>query len=572
MLRVHWRLVVIILPCLFGISAFAQTDAAAANPSLSATNLHIFNVRDFGAVGDGTTKDTVAITKAILAANQSGGGEVVFPPGTYVAGTFEMLSNVTLNLQVGAVLLGSPDVADYGSISDFGFDHNYGVSSSGEGNRVGIIVARGAENVAIIGQGVIDGNSSAFFDSNTPHVGKDFDASFTRNPQAFIAANENTQNGPVELKAAGRPGTMIICSHCKHVVIRDVTFKDSPNWTFHLQSTEDAIVSGLRVDADLRIPNNDGMDCMRCRNVHVSDCNMSAGDDDFAFVGSDDVSVSNCTLISNSSGIRLEDTRDSTFSDLVIHANRGLGIYDRGDGNTANVLFSNLVIESHLVTGHWWGKGEPILIASAGKAEGGGVHDVRFTNVAARGQSGIVLWGTHADAIRSITFDGMKLVIDAPRPELADAIGGNFDLRWVAKNFSEAVYKHDIPAVFGHNVSDLQINNLELVWGENLPSYFTHAIEMEDFKDLAVNGFTGRQAFKDSSAAVIALRRGEGVSIRDSKAVAGTRTFLASTAVTGQGMFANNDLSQARRVFGPTGGGFFSYGNRLPRARAKAKQ
>ena len=169
--------------------------------------------------------------------------------------------------------------------------------------------------------------------------------------------------------------------------------------------------------------------------------------------------MSNCTLISNSSGIRLEDTRDSTFSDLVIHANRGLGIYDRGDGNTSNILFSNVVIESHLVTGHWWGKGEPILIASAGKAENGGVHDVRFTNIAARGQSGIVLWGTHEDAIRSIRLEGMKLVIEAASPELASAVGGNFDLRWVATSFSEAVYKHDI-AAFLIEFDDLE---LELV-------------------------------------------------------------------------------------------------------------
>ena len=570
------------LTCLLTTSAVAQntsTPAAApaeqmqaGNASPSATSLHLFYVRDFGATGDGKTKDTVGITKAIQAANASGGGEVVFPPGIYVAGTFELLSNVTLDLQVGSVLLGSRDVADYGNISDYGFDHHYGVSSSGEGDRVGMIVGRGVSNVAIIGQGVIDGNSSAFFDFNTPHNGKDYDAGFTRNPAAFAAAVENTSNGPVELKAAGRPGTMIICSHCKHVVIRDITFKDSPNWTFHLQNTEDAIVSGLRVNADLRIPNNDGMDCMRCRNVHVSECNMSAGDDDFAFVSSDDVSVANCTLISNSSGIRLEDTRDSTFSDLVIHANRGLGIYDRGDGNTANVLFSNLVIESHLITGHWWGKGEPILIASAGKAEGGGVHDMRFTNITARGQSGIVLWGTHPDAIRGIRFDGMKLVIQAPAPELANAVGGNFDLRWVAKNFSEAVYKHDIAAVFGHNVSDLQMNNFELEWGENLPAYFTHAIELEDFHGFSISGFSGRQAFTDSTAAVIRLRRGQDVSIRDSKAAPGAGTFLATTAVGGLGMFVNNDLGEARRAFNATGAGFFLSGNRLPRTRPRTAQ
>jgi hypothetical protein len=164
----------------------------------------------------------------------------------------------------------------------------------------------------------------------------------------------------------------------------------------------------------------------------------------------------------------------------------------------------------------------------------------------------------------------MKLVIEAPSPELANAIGGNFDLRWVAKNFSEAVYEHDIAAVFGHNVSDLQITNLELAWGENLPSYFTHAIEMEDFHGLSVNGFSGRQAFKDSSAAVIELRRGEGFSIRDSTATPGAGTFLASASVSGLGMFVNNNLLEARQVFKTSSTGFFMSGNRPPRGRAKA--
>ena len=535
-----------------------------------ANDLHTFNVRDFGAAGDGKIKDTSAITKAIQAANQSGGGEVTFPSGTYITGTFELLSNVTLNLRVGAVLMGSGDVADYGSLADYGFDHHYGISSSGEGERVGMIVARGVHNIGIVGQGVIHGNSGAFFDFTTAHNSKDYDAKFTRNPGAFTSAVLETANGPVELKPAGRPGTMIICSHCEHVVIRDITLKDAPNWTLHLQSTTDAILQGLRVDADLRIPNNDGMDCMRCREVHVSDCNMSAGDDDFAFVSSDDVSVSNCTLISNSSGIRLEDTRDSTFSDLVIHANRGLGIYDRGDGNTANVLFSNLVIESHLRTGHWWGKGEPIVIASAGRAENGGVHDVRFTNIAMRGQSGILFWGTHADAIRAIRMDGIRLTIEPASPQLAEAVGGNFDLRWVAKNFSEAIFKHDIPALFGHNVSDLRINDFQVVWGEHIPAYFNHAIELEDFRQFALSGFVGRQAVRDSSSAAIELRRGDTVSIRDSMVDPGTGTFLAMTGVSAAGMFVNNDLSAARRVFRSPGYGFFAQGNRLPRGATKS--
>jgi hypothetical protein len=454
-------------------------------------NLHVLNVLDFGVIADGKTKNTAAITQAIQAANQIGGGEVVFPPGTCVTGTFPMLSNVTLNLQAGAVLRGSTELADYGDSSAFGFDHNYGTSSSGEGDKVGMIVARDVTNVAIVGQGVIDGNSSEFFDFRVPHISRDFDV--TRKPLAFTAAMEMTESGPVEVKPTGRPGTMIIFSHCMNILVRDITLKNAPNWTLHMQNTENAIVTGLRVSNDLRIPNNDGMDCMHCRDVHVSDCNIATGDDDFAFVGSDNVSVANCSLFSNSSGIRLEDTRDSTFSDLVIHSNRGLGVYERGSGETANVLFSNLVIDSHLISGHWWGKGEPILIASAGTADRG-VHDVVFANIVATAENGILLFGTHPDAIRSIRFDGIKLTIRPPSPALANAVGGNFDLRWVAKGPSEGIFKHDIAALYGHNLKDLRIKDFQLVWNDKLPAYFANAIALEDFSEVSIDGFTGRQA------------------------------------------------------------------------------
>src|SRR5271166_6847501 len=66
----------------------------------------VFNVRDFGAVGDGKVLDTTSITKAIQVANAAGGGRVIFPPGVYLSGTFELLSNVTLDLQANAVILG----------------------------------------------------------------------------------------------------------------------------------------------------------------------------------------------------------------------------------------------------------------------------------------------------------------------------------------------------------------------------------------------------------------------------------------------------------------------------------
>ncbi len=119
--------------------------------------------------------DTAAITKAIRAANSSGGGTVLFPPGQYLTSTFELLSKVTLNVMAGAVVQGSAHVADYDNVSKYGFAHHYGIDSTREGDLVGIIVARNAENIGITGQGTIDGNADSFYDFKKPHFGRDFD-------------------------------------------------------------------------------------------------------------------------------------------------------------------------------------------------------------------------------------------------------------------------------------------------------------------------------------------------------------------------------------------------------------
>ena len=86
--------------------------------------LGLFDVRDFGARGDGSVLDTRAISAAIQAANKAGGGTVVFLPGVYLTGTFELLSNVTLDVEAGAIIRGSGNIADYASIEDYAFARN----------------------------------------------------------------------------------------------------------------------------------------------------------------------------------------------------------------------------------------------------------------------------------------------------------------------------------------------------------------------------------------------------------------------------------------------------------------
>jgi Pectate lyase superfamily protein len=548
--------------CFFG---FAEFSEAGTLDDVQEQTEKTFNVREFGAVADGKTLDTAAIAKAIQAANAAGGGRVVFSPGVYLSGTFELLSNVTLDLNANAVILDSPKLSDYGAISKFGFAHVYGENSTGEGELVGIIVARNAKNIAIIGHGTIDGNADLFFDFHKPHFGIDFDPQYTRQGKDFQKSMLELGDGPVETKDTGRPGTMIVFTNSENILVRDITFRNAPNWTLHLNQSKRAIIQGIHIVNSLLLPNNDGIDCLGCRDVHISDCDIAAGDDDFAFYGSEDVGVTNCSLTSHSAGIRMENTRWATFSDLTIHSNRGIGIFERS-GTTANVSFSNIAIETHLLTGHWWGKAEPIFIAvgppSAGKAPE--VHDVHFSNVFGTAEAGMVLYGDEKAWLKGITFDQVRFLIRAPRKEVASLAGGNFDFRWTAGTLARAVFRHDIPALYLRFVDGMEVHGLRLDWESNLPEYFSNAIECEDFRDLSIDRLQGRAARPDNNLATVSLLRGKGVSIVNSRALPGTGTFLRSEDVTDEGLFAINDLREAKRAFFKDAGGFTLIGNLLP--------
>ncbi len=540
-----------LLLCLAPVLCATESPNAPGAPQSAAG---VFNVKAFGAVGDGSQKETAAISKAIQAAAAAGGGVVVFPPGKYRTGTFELLSNVSLDLEAGSVIEGSTDMADYPPLAQFGFLRLPGEDTSGDGDTAGMIIARNAKNIAIFGQGEIDGNGDGFFDFQTPHIGADFDAKYTRQAEGFMDAVRSTADGPVAVGSAGRPGTMIILWGVSNIDIRDVTLRNAPNWTLHMKNSEHAVVTGLRVINNPLLPNNDGIDCVGCHDVHFSNCDITAGDDDFAIMGSENVSVANCALTSNSSGIRLEDTRFATFSGLTIHANRGIGVFERGKGATWGILFDNLVIETRLLTGHWWGKGEPIYIATAAPVKPGatGVHDVHFSNIVADAESGMVLYGNPASPIHDVSFDRVRIRVHAPRAGASRGVGGNFDLRWTATDRATAVFSHDIPALYCRWVQGIRVHEFELQWGTDLPGYFSNAVECEDFRDLEIDGFSGRQAAAGSrETPVIMLRRGDGISIRNSTALSGSAAFVSVSETTGEGLFAGNDVRNASRVFDP---------------------
>ncbi|WP_158748262.1 glycoside hydrolase family 28 protein [Acidobacterium sp. S8] len=498
---------------------------------VSAQPAQFYNIRSFGAKGDGLTLDTTAVSAAIAACVKNGGGTVYFPAGRYVIGTVQLYSHTHLLLDSGAALVGSHNINDYLPSPPFGFARNYGVDITGEGTLLGMLIAKDAEDISIDGQGEIDGQGDSFMALRMSHGGNDYEEQYVRNPAKFQAAMSSMEYGPVE--PDHRPGTMMVFFHCANVMLHGITLRSAPNWTLHLQDVEGAAISDIQILNDPRIPNNDGIDCMKCQHVRISNCNIDTGDDGFAIVGSEHVNVSNCSISSRSAAIRLESTKLSTFTGLSMDTNRGIAIFANGyvgqeSRPTEDITFSNIVIRTHLIPGGWWGKAEPIYIAVQPCASslpcGVRVRNVVFNNITAETENGVLLWGGKGTPITGVEFRGVQIHMLVPDPSLSESIGGNLDLRWTALTPRDGIVKSDVPAFYAKLVNGLRLRDVQVDWADSVPYYFSEGIRVEDFHDLTIDSFQGRQA-QSASGAAIALQNGSGVSITNSRALPGTQTY-----------------------------------------------
>jgi polygalacturonase len=497
-----------------------------------------FNILDFGATGDGKTMNTKAINKAVGKCNGKGGGTVVIPAGTFVSGTIVLLSNVNLHLDPGAILIGSKDTSDYLVMENALFTEGY--------NRYGMIHAIDAVNISITGSGEINGNGTSFMNGlDKPHMGgNDFDRRFIRQGEEFMKPGTIFEDGPVSYPF--RPGLMITLEKCENVHLTDVQLKDSPEWTIRIGDCDNVDIRGISILNNQLIPNSDGIHVTTSRNVRISDCNIFVGDDAIIVTGfgntpqpddlisknkkpltignktgiAENVTVTNCVLSSRSACIRVgygeHPIRNLIFSNLVMYeSNRGIGIFARNKSRIENVLFSNIIINNRLYSGHWWGKGEPIHISSvpdSKDATPGVIDNIRFKDITATSETGILIYGTENSIIEYITLENIKLSVN--RGRYTESYGGNFDLR-PAYPPEIAIFKHDIPGLYAQYVKHLTVSDFELDWGEGLPSFFTNAIEINHFSDLLLEGINGNPAPVSKAIPAIMLRNGVNSLVRN---------------------------------------------------------
>ena len=394
--------------------------------SLSSYAQRIYNVVDYGAVGNKIADDAKAIQQAIDECSANGGGTVLLPANhTFMSGPLCLKSNVDLHLEATAVLLANPDEGIY-KLSAFG-------ENRGEGMMW--IYANGADNISITGKGTIHGNGIAF-------MGKELDDSYELKPVTTFDP---------------RPHVLTL-TDVKNLTIRDITIRDGAYWTVHLIGCDGAVIDGISLLNNLKIRNGDGIDLDHSRNVRISNCHITSGDDwiclknrrEFEQYGPcHDITVTNCVMTSRSCAIKIgSENMDSiynvVFDNCVItRSNRGLGIQNRDEGTVTDVMFSNIIMDCQLWSDVWWGKAEPIYVTSYPRANGnhkdanwrfpkgetvgrcGEVSRIYFNNIVANSENGCFVGGDVEGKVNNVHFSNVRLV----RKKVTAYEGGAIDLR-----------------------------------------------------------------------------------------------------------------------------------------------
>jgi polygalacturonase len=261
-------------PALAALEGLAQAPGAppAVKPAHGAAASHeapthpplSLNVRDYGAKGDGTIKDTLALQLTIERCSAFGGGEVVVPAGDYLTGTLALRSNVTLRIEDGASLLGSPDMADY----PFAQVRWEGHWTKG---YLGFISATDAENIAIVGPGKIIGSPT-----------------------------EKRRN---EAGTGYRNPALIEFNNCRNVRVEDIYTQQYSMWSIHPVYCENVTFKNVTVKSGA-----DGIDVDSCKHTVIDGCTFETGDDSISLKSGrgaegnaigrpcEDVLITNCTL------------------------------------------------------------------------------------------------------------------------------------------------------------------------------------------------------------------------------------------------------------------------------------
>ncbi len=292
-------------------SAAAETDGGAK----------VFDVRQFGAAGDGKALDTDAIQKALDECGKSG-GTVRFGPGTYLSKPVFIHSRTTLELEAGAVLQATDETNDF-------------LDPNGSGaSFLALINGKNLSDVAITGKGTIDGAGARW----------------------WVPAEAARRKTPGFTMPRPR---LIMLTRCNNLRVQDVTLQNSPS--FHLVPVEcnNVVISNVTIKAPANSPNTDAIDPSLCRDVLITACHIDVGDDNIAIKSGKKIPG------------REFACENITVTDCVFLHGHGMSIGSETIGGVSNLLVRNCTFENT----------ENGIRIKSQRGRGGIVEDIRFENI-----------------------------------------------------------------------------------------------------------------------------------------------------------------------------------------------
>ncbi len=371
-----------------------------------------FDIRKYGALADGNRLNTESINNAITACNKSGGGVVMVSAGLWMTGPVEMKSNVNLYLQNGALLLFTTDKSKYALV---------------EGSYEGKPAARNQSpiwgknlgNIAITGQGIIDGNGDAWRAVGkgqlTPGEWKakmasggvlNKDSSSWYPSAQFLKARDE---GRSMLLAPGKPlssfedmkdflrPNLVVFTNCKRVLLEGVIFQNSAAWCLHPLMCEDLVIRNVTVKNPEYAQNGDGMDIESCSNFLIENSILDVGDDAICIKSGKDEEGRKRGMPTQNGIIR---------NNTIYKGHGGVVIGSEMSGGARNIFVENCT---------FMGTDKGLRFKSA-RGRGGVVENIYARNLA---MNNIVDEAIFFDLFYSVTFatDGVRNT----NPELSEA-------------------------------------------------------------------------------------------------------------------------------------------------------
>lgn len=491
-----------------------------------------YNVTDFGAVADGTTLNTPAIQKAIDACAAAGGGTVWLPAGTWLSGTLRLKSHVTLHLEPGCTLLGSPNLADYPPKTP-AIESRVNLYCSRS-----LVYAENVDDVAIEGSGTLDGNGMAFH--RKPYLERPF---------------------------------LLRVINCRDVRVENVRMQNSGCWNQHFLACQRVLVRGVRIWNHCT-HNNDGVDIDGCRDFVVSKCFISSSDDGICLKStldrvSESVLVSDCVVSSHANAIKMGTDSSGGFANVTIAncivrspAPEAKRVCGRARGTSAvaleivdggrmeHIAVSNLVIEGVEVPlfvrlgnrGHGW---LPPGVKPQESPKVGTIRDVAFSNIlaAGAGPTGCSVTGLPEHRVENVSFANVTIRAEG---------GGKKE--WTARPIEELPAKYPEGIMFGNlpayglycrHVGGLTLADVKL---QTSQPDGRHALVLDDVADATLAGLACSPA--RATASPVLLVEARGVLVRGSRPQVAEGTFLQIEGANTAGIaLLGNDFRHVSRVF-----------------------